>query len=67
MANKKADENFNWGKSSGAPNNFTNKDLQCDKCESETESLISCEQFPDMKPGKVLYGGTCDKFKQKQF
>ena len=66
MSNKQADENFNWGGNSGEPENFTNKNLQCDECESETDELMSCKQFLDRKPGKVLYGGKCEKFKQKQ-
>lgn len=46
----------------------TLKDMVCQNCAFAYENkqqVSTCLQYPDMKPGKVIYGGACAKFEQK--
>jgi len=43
----------------------TINDLMCKDCSyaySHPQLITVCEEYPTMKPGKVLYGGSCDKY-----
>lgn len=46
----------------------TYKDLVCIDCVfalKATNKVSKCFMYPDQKPGKVLYGGKCSKYKKK--
>lgn len=45
-----------------------NRDLHCRFCTFRMNDTVipgntsKCEIYPELKPGKVLYGGKCDQF-----
>lgn len=53
----------------GLFNPITNLDLKCKDCEfayDNPEIIAQCKKYPEIKPGKVLYGGDCKKYNHKQ-
>lgn len=37
----------------------------CSYAYSHPQLITVCEEYPAMKPGKVLYRGSCDKYNEK--
>lgn len=60
----KRDDKFNWSAEQGYPHPITNDDLICKDCIHKNRAFVlKCLEYSDQKPGKVLYGEECEKYK----